>query len=77
MPMLPKRLHPPLLELPVTKFRGDLSSWLARISQGEHLLLTVDRRPVAVLTDFGEYDSLRCLAERQAQAVEMVRSALA
>lgn len=74
--MSPKRPQPPLLELSVTKFRGDLSSWLTRISQGERLLLTVDRRPVAVLTDFGEYDNLSCIAERQAQAIEIARLAV-
>ena len=71
--MSPQMLQP-LLELPVTKFRGDLSSWLTKIGEGERLLLTVGKRPVAVLTAFGEYDNLRYLAERHQRAVDIVQA---
>ncbi len=55
-----------LLELPVTQFRGRLSHWLQQVSHGHKVVLTVDRRPVAVITDFGDYDYLRYLADRDA-----------
>ena len=71
--MSPSRPSPALRELPVTKFRGRMSHWLEKVDGGECLILTVDRRPVAVLTDFGEFDHLRYVAARQRQAVEMAR----
>lgn len=72
--MSPSRLSPALRELPVTKFRGQMAQWLEKVDEGECLVLTVGRRPVAVLTDYGEYDHLRYVAARQRQAVELAQA---
>lgn len=68
-----RRLSPALRELPVTKFRGQMSKWLDKLDQGERLLLTLDHRPIAVLTDFNDYDQLQYIAARQRQAVELAK----
>lgn len=62
-----------LVELPVTRFRNELASWVDKVEGGERLLLTVDRRPVAVMTAFADYDDLQHIAVKQRLASEMVR----
>lgn len=42
----------PVIELPVTAFRLELTRWLAAVEKGERLVVTVGRRPVAVISSW-------------------------
>lgn len=77
MPMSPNRPRPLPIELPITRFRGELARWMAEISGGGSVVVTVDRRPVAVMTDFQDYDQLCYLAARQRATAVLVEAAAA
>lgn len=73
--MSPSPPRPLPVELPITRFRGELARWVAEIAGGGSVVVTVDRRPVAVMTDFNGYDQLCYLAARQQATARLVEAA--